>query len=143
MIHLTHRRGELLCVRSHDNPDMRLSTALEMGGLKRHITGHLRVIAAVSPKLADRVRRLAPESLTLSATCSPSPHWSRPSTSSTLGTSCSMRRPLRMFVICSHLGVQRRSSARILGGQGDPPELLPLSPFDRIVFFRIIRLKTA
>jgi hypothetical protein len=60
MVHLTHSRGELLCVRRHDNPDMRLSTALDMGGLKRHMTKQLRVMAAVSTKLADRVVRLAP-----------------------------------------------------------------------------------
>ena len=60
MVHLRHRRGELLCVERHDSPDMRLSTALEMGGLRRYVTGHLRVIAAVSPKLADRVMRLSP-----------------------------------------------------------------------------------
>ena len=61
MVHLRHRRGELLCVERLDSPDMRLTTALEMGGLRRYVTGHRRVIAALSPKLADRVLMLSPE----------------------------------------------------------------------------------
>ena len=61
MVYLRHRRAELLCVERLDSPDMRLTTALEMGGLRRYVTGHRRVLAALSQKMADRILLLSPE----------------------------------------------------------------------------------
>ena len=60
MVVLTHRRGELTTIRRGDNPDLVMSTSLEMGGLQRHVTGHRRIIQAISMKVAGRVGRLAP-----------------------------------------------------------------------------------
>ena len=61
MVYLRHRRAELLWVERFDSPDLRLTTVLEMGGLRRSVTGHRRVLAALSQKMADRILLLSPE----------------------------------------------------------------------------------
>ena len=108
MVHLTHQRGELRCVRRHNNPDFQLSTRLEMGGLKRTVTAHLRVIAAVSWKLADRLMRLPPGKpyvvgnlFTFSTL--------EKAVDLILATSSSKRRLLTTSAICSHHGGPQRS----------------------------------
>jgi hypothetical protein len=60
MVVLTHRRGELTTIRRGDNPDLVMSTYVEMGGLQRYVTGHRRIIQAISMKVAGRVGRLGP-----------------------------------------------------------------------------------
>ena len=60
MVVLTPRRGELTTIRRGDSPDLVISTPLEMDGLQHHVTGHRRIIQAISMKVAGRVERLGP-----------------------------------------------------------------------------------
>ena len=61
MVYLRHRRAELLGVERSVSPDLRLTTVVEMRGLRRSVTGHRRVLSALSQKLADRISLLAPD----------------------------------------------------------------------------------
>ena len=60
MVFLRHRRGDLLGFEREVGPDMRLTTAVEMLGEGRTISGHRLLMSALSFKMASRISMLGP-----------------------------------------------------------------------------------